>query len=121
MEKKRLPEWLRKLFYEWSNHVKVERALQDKLDMGIKIGEGHTPPPVYKTVVHLQNCNKHGVPLIEREHEPGVFDCPLCRQFSGPMQPYTPGSFARAWRDRNPTMKLDTEEMEAIRIKNYGG
>lgn len=117
----RLPKWLRDRFYEWSTHVEINRALRNRLETGIQIGESHTPPPVYKTVVNLQSCHKHGVPLVEREGEPGTFDCPLCKQYSGPMRPYVPGAYTREWRDQHPTQKLDTEKMEAIRVKNYGG
>lgn len=121
MKRPFLPEWLRNLFYEWSTHTKINQALHDMKELGIKIGESRIPPPVYKTVLNMQYCQTHGVQLLERELEPGTFDCPLCKQPSGPMYRYQPGSLARAWRDRNPTMKLATSEMEAIRIKNYGG
>ena len=99
--------WLRKLLYEWSCHTDIEQALDDKLAMGKRIGRDYCPRCEITRLVEI---------------ELGLFTCPYCRMdtdadiyLSTPpeIMRIRTGALARAY-----PLKVDTQQIEAIRAKN---
>ncbi len=99
--------WLRKLLYEWSCHTDIEQALDDKLAMGKRIGRDYCPRCEITRLVEI---------------ELGLFTCPYCRMdtdadiyLSTPneIMSIRTGALVRAW-----PVKVDTQQIEAIRAKN---
>jgi len=86
--------------YEWSCHTSIEEALRWAKAQGWRSGCAYCP-----------RCQKAKL----TELEPGLFTCPTCKidtdsYFTVPVRT---GALARAY-----PIKIDTQQIEAIRAKN---
>jgi len=91
--------WLRKLLYEWSCHTSIEEALRWAKAQGRRAGCALCPRCMAIKLVEL---------------EPGLFTCPKCRMDTDTeIMRIRTGALMRAW-----PLKVDTQQIEAIRAKN---
>src|SRR6266581_7828049 len=91
--------WFRKLLYEWSCHTKIEESLRWARAQGRRAGCDLCPRCMAIKLVEL---------------EPGLFICPKCRMDTdAEIMRIRTGALMRAW-----PLKVDTQEIEAIRAKN---
>ena len=97
--------WFRRKLYEWSCHTSIEEALRWAKAQGRRAGCALCP-----------RCM--AIKLIELE--PGLFTCPKCRMDTDadiylaiPTETIRTGALARAY-----PLKVDTQQIEAIRAKN---
>ncbi len=88
--------WFRKLLYEWSCHTSIEEALHWALATGKNAGCRLCP-----------RCQKTKLDEIEL----GLFTCRTCKRDTD--MHFRTGALVRAW-----PLKVDTQQIEAIRAKN---